>query len=72
MSARLLGAKRFNKTREIPAGTIFKLSAHCSPFVIFKVLALPMRKLITARAALCALRFIITFLEKVQLLHARG
>ena len=49
MSARLLGAKqRFNKER-------FQLeenlgSARCSPFVIVKVLAARIRKLITARA----------------------
>ena len=49
MSARLLGAKqRSNKERFQVAENL--QSAHCSPFVISKVLAAPTRKLITARA----------------------
>ena len=49
MSARLLGAKqRFNDYRFHLAENI--RSARCSPFVIAKVLAARMRKVITARA----------------------
>ena len=49
MSARLLGAKqRFNKERIQLVENL--QSARCSPFVISKVLAARMRKLITARA----------------------
>ena len=49
MSARLLGAKqRFSK--EIFQQTENLRSARCLPFVISKVLAARMRKLITARA----------------------
>ena len=49
MSARLLGAKqRFNKERIQLVENV--QSARCSPFVISKVLAARMRKLITARA----------------------
>ena len=47
MSARL-GAKRFNKER-FQLAKILR-SARCSPFVISKVLAARMIKLITARA----------------------
>ena len=48
MSARLLGAKqRFNKERIQLVENL--QSARCSPFVISKVLAARMRKLITAR-----------------------
>ena len=49
MSARLLGAKqRFNKERIQLVENV--QSARCSPFVISKVLAARMKKLITARA----------------------
>ena len=49
MSARLLGAKqRLNKERFQLAENLRR--AHCSPFVISKVLAARMRKLITGRA----------------------
>ena len=48
MSARLLGAKqRFNKERIQLVENV--QSARCSPFVISKVLAARMKKLITAR-----------------------
>ena len=48
-AARLLGAKqRFNKERIQLVENL--QSARCSPFVISKVLAARMRKLITARA----------------------
>ena len=49
MSARLLGVKqRFNKERIKLVENL--QSARCSPFVISKVLAARVRKLITARA----------------------
>ena len=49
VSVRLLGGKqRFNKERLHLAGNL--RSARCSPFVIPKVRAVRMRKLITARA----------------------
>ena len=49
VSARLRGAKQcFNKGRFQLAENL--RSAHCSPFVISKMLAARMRKLITARA----------------------
>ena len=47
-AARLLGAKHFNKERIQPVENL--QSARCSPFVISKVLAARMRKLITASA----------------------
>ena len=49
VAATLLGAKQhFNKEKFQLAENLW--SAHCSPFLIFKVFAARMRKLITARA----------------------
>ena len=48
VSAILLGAKRFNKERFQLVENLPR--ARCSSFVIFKVLAARMKKLITARA----------------------